>query len=214
MPASSSWFALIIPSAKSWPTAAAIFFRSSMAKSRCRSSETRKPRPNSALSSNSELHQVGPRPSAFLRPRRRRQVAAVNRGAAGGVGDHRAVAEQLRQHFDVRRLAAAGARAAEFKQRAQELLLAQLRRLDLAPVGFRQAEEEIPVLAFRQAQRRLRPHVDGLELRLGLVLGRADVHAERAAGAILGGDLQREFQALEIGHARVGALEGRRSAGQ
>ena len=57
--------------------------------------ETRKPRPNSALSSNSELHHAGPRPSAFLRVRRGRQVAAVNRGAAGGVGDDRAVAEQL-----------------------------------------------------------------------------------------------------------------------
>ena len=90
---------------------------SSAANSFCLSIETRKPRPNSALSSNSELHQVGPRPSAFVGVGRGRQVAAVNRGAAGGVGDHHAVAEQLREHLDVRRFAAAGARAGELEQR-------------------------------------------------------------------------------------------------
>ena len=47
------------------------------------------------------------------------------------------------------RLAAAGARATELEERPQELLLAQLGRLDLAPVQFGQGEEEIPVLALR-----------------------------------------------------------------
>ena len=57
------------------------------------SSASRMPRPNSALSSNSEFDQAGPRPSPFARPRRRRQVAAVDRRAAGGVGDEHPVAE-------------------------------------------------------------------------------------------------------------------------
>ena len=53
------------------------------------------PRPNSALSSNSELAQAGPRPVGVRRPRRGGQVAAVDRRAAGGVGHHHAVAEEL-----------------------------------------------------------------------------------------------------------------------
>ena len=47
------------------PISGASLASSSPANSRCLSSETRKPRPNSALSSNSELLQAGPRPSAF-----------------------------------------------------------------------------------------------------------------------------------------------------
>ena len=49
------------------------------------------------------------------RVRRRRQIAAVNRGTAGRVGYDHAIAEQLRQEFNVRRLAAAGASAREFE---------------------------------------------------------------------------------------------------
>ena len=49
------------------------------------------------------------------------QVAAVNRGAAGGVGDEGAVAEELRQQLDVRRFAAARAGARELEQRLQQL---------------------------------------------------------------------------------------------
>ena len=53
----------------------------------CLSSARRMPRPNSALSSKSELAHAGPRPSRFVGPGRRRQVAAVDRRAAGRVGD-------------------------------------------------------------------------------------------------------------------------------
>src|SRR5208337_3048779 len=56
-------------------------------------------------------------------------------------------------------------------------------------------------------QWRLWAHVDGLELRLRLVARRADVHAQRAAGAILRRDLQRELPALEFRIAAVCALE-------
>jgi hypothetical protein len=47
------------------------------------------------LSSNNEFDQAGPRPALVVRPRRRRQVAAEDGRAAGGVGDHEPVAEQL-----------------------------------------------------------------------------------------------------------------------
>ncbi len=50
---------------------------------------------------------------AVLRVGRRRQVAAVDRRAAGRVGDEQPVAEQLGQQLDVRRLAAA-AQAPEY----------------------------------------------------------------------------------------------------
>ena len=59
-------------------------------------------------------------------PGRGRQVAAVDRGAAGGVGDDQAVAEELAEQLDVGRFAAAGAGAGELEQRLQ-----QLRALDV-----------------------------------------------------------------------------------
>ncbi len=67
---------------------------------------------------------VRPRRSAAVavgRVRRRRQVAAVDRRAAGGVGDEQPVAEELRQQLQVRRLAAARARARVLEQRLEEL---------------------------------------------------------------------------------------------
>ena len=79
----------------------------------------RMPRPNSALSSNSELDQAGPRPLPSG-VGRGRQVAAVDRRAAGGVGDQHAVAEELRGEADVRGLAAADAGAGELEQRLQQ----------------------------------------------------------------------------------------------
>ena len=87
----------------------------------CLSTARRMPKPNSALSSKSELDQAGPRPSRFVRVGRGRQVAAVDRGAAGGVGDERAVAEELGEQLDVGRLAAAGAGAGELEERLEEL---------------------------------------------------------------------------------------------
>ena len=59
--------------------------------------------------------------------------------------------------------------------------------------------------------RQLRRHVDGLVLRIGLVLGRADRHAQPAAGAILRGHLDGELLALELRALVVGRLEGRRA---
>ena len=63
------------------------------------------------------------RPAAVAigRVRRGRQIAAVNRRAAGGVGDQQAIAEQLREQLDVRRFAAARAGARVLEQRLEEL---------------------------------------------------------------------------------------------
>ncbi len=70
---------------------------------------------------------------------RRRQVAAVDRRAAGGVGDEQPVAEELGQQLQVRRLAAAGAGARVLEQRLEELraLVIELgqRRCDPARAG-------------------------------------------------------------------------------
>ena len=63
------------------------------------------------------------------RPRGRRQVAAVDGGAAGRVGDEQAVAEELRQEPQVRRLAAARAGAGELEERRQVLRAAHERRV-------------------------------------------------------------------------------------
>ena len=90
------------------------------------------PRPNSALSSKSELDQVGPSPVPVLGVRRGGQVAAVDRRAAGGVGDHRPVAEELAHQLQVGRLAAAGAGAGELEER-----LEQLRALDHVDLDLR-----------------------------------------------------------------------------
>ena len=65
------------------------------------------------------------RAAAFgvLAVRSGRQVAAVDRRAAGGIGDQHAVAEELGHQLDVGSFAAAGAGAGEFEERLQELLL-------------------------------------------------------------------------------------------
>ena len=91
---------------------------------------------------------VGPRRPASLRilaVRRGGQVAAINRRAAGRVGDIQPVAEQLRQQLDVSRLAATGACAGELKQRLQQLQVLHLAMRQLAAIHFRQAQEEVPV---------------------------------------------------------------------
>src|SRR5581483_8733266 len=142
-----------------------------------------------------------------LAPRRGGEIAAVDRGAAGGVGDSETVAEQLCEELEIGRFAAAGAGAGEFEERLERLHFAHAGGVNLAAVGFGQPEEEIPVGALAVAEWRLRAHVDGFETGLGLVARGADVHANAAAGAILGGDLERVFESLPFGEAGVDGLE-------
>ena len=108
------------------------------------SSARRMPNPNSALSSNSELDHAGPRPVVVRGVRRGRQVAAVDRRAAGGVGDHRPVAEELGEELQVRRLAAARAGAGVLEQRLEELRALHV-VADLATVRVGQRQEEVVV---------------------------------------------------------------------
>ena len=143
--------------------------------------------------------------------RRGGQVAAVNRRAARGVANQRAIAEQLRHQLDVGGFAATRAGAGEFEQGLQQLDVFHLAQAESAAVGFRNLQEEVPVVALGFAQRHLGRHVDGLVLGLALGLGRADFHAQRAAGAILRRHLQRVLHLLEFLPARRGRLEGGRS---
>ena len=110
-----------------------------------------------------------------------------------------AVAEELGQELEVGRLAAAGAGPGVLEERLQEL-----RALDVEPrrraraVELGEVEEErrsSPAPASRSGA--LRRHVDGLVPRVRLVLGRADLDAEVAAGAVLGRHLDRVLPALE-----------------
>ena len=92
-------------------------------------------------------------PVGVGRPRRGRQVAAVDRRAAGRVRDHQPVAEQLREELQVRRLAAARAGAGELEQRLQELGAAHGAEVDPRPVARGQRLEERDVLALGGDQR-------------------------------------------------------------
>ena len=133
----------------------------------------------------------GPAPLGVGRPGRGRQVAAVDRRAAGGVGDHQPVAEQLRQQFQVGRLAATGARAGEFEQRLQELRTAHGPEVHPRSVCHRQRFEERDVLARGGDEWFARRQVDRLGDRRAGDDGRAGLDAQPASGAVLDVHLQR-----------------------
>ena len=130
-------------------------------------------------------------PVGVGRPGRGRQVAAVDRRAAGCVRDHQPVAEQLREELQVRRLAAARAGAGELEQRLQELGAAHCAEVDPRPVARGQRLEERDVVALGGDQRLARGEVDRLASRVARRDGRARLDAQPAAGAVLDVDLQR-----------------------
>src|SRR5581483_5062124 len=104
------------------------------------------------------------RPAALgiLRPRRGGEIAAVDRGAAGGIGDQQPVTKELRQQLEVRRFTAAGAGAGELEQRPAELRVFHQAEVQLGTVDFRQPQEEVPVLTLLLAQRWLWRHCNRL----------------------------------------------------
>ena len=105
-----------------------------------------------------------------------RSRTAVNGGAARGVGNDHAIAEQLGDQLYIRGLAAARARAGELEQRTQELAALNSLLVNLA-LEVRQRNRILPILLLGGlAGQRL--HVQ----RLGL--GGADLYAVAAAGAI------------------------------
>ena len=78
-----------------------------------------------------------------LRPGGRRQVASVNRRAAGGIGDDGPIAEELGHQLQVGRLAAAGAGAGELEQRLEQLRPLHRIGLHQLPVDLRDLQEEL-----------------------------------------------------------------------
>ena len=122
-----------------------------------------------------------PAPVGVDRPRRGRQVAAVDRRAAGRVGDGQPVAEQLREQLQVRGLAAAGAGAGELEQRLEELRAAHGAEVDPRAVAARQLLEERDVLALGVQPRLARVEVDRLAHRVPARRHRARLDAQPAS---------------------------------
>ena len=75
------------------------------------------------------------------------------------------------------------------------------------------AEEDVPALALDVAVVEGRLHVDGLVADVRLALGRADVDAHAAAGAVVGGDLDREPVAGQVAGLELLVHEARRAPG-
>ena len=64
----------------------------------------------------------------ILGPGRRWQVPAVDRRAAGRIGDYAAISKELRNQLQIWRLTASRTSSREFKQRLLDLLLTDIRR--------------------------------------------------------------------------------------
>ena len=112
-----------------------------------------------------------------LGPRRDRQIAAVDRGAAGGVGDLRAVAEQLAEQLEIGRLTAATAGAGELEQRLQELHAADVGEIDPRAIVDRQSFKERDVGRSASSSGCLSARLIALTLASrGLVSGQASTH--------------------------------------
>jgi len=139
-----------------------------------------------------------------------RQVAAIDRGTAGGVGDHGAVTEQLRQQPQVRRLAAPCTGARELEQGLEILHPAYLAEIDLGAVIGRQGLEERQFRPRLLQQRGLRLHVDRLHARLRRAVRGAGLDAELTAGAVLDIDLQRKPRLGKAARIHGGGMESSR----
>ena len=140
------------------------------------------------------------------------RVAAVDRGAAGGVGDQQPVAEQLADQLEVLGLAAAAAGPENSNSgwRTWEPLTVSGPSV---AVQLGDPEEEVPALQLALQELIHRGHVDRLVLDLLLGMGRADLDADPAAGAVVGrmdGASSRAGRGSgNLGlEARRGALQG------
>ena len=163
---------------------------------------------------------VGPGRAAPIgadRIRRCRQVAPVDGGAARRVGDECPVAEELCEQLDVGRLAAAGARTGELKERGHQLAAFDACQVHRLRVGVRYGQEVGEIRRFALANRNLRGHIDGapsgffLGFRM-LFTGRAHLDAYATAGTVFGRHLDGEFLAREILPLRIDGLESLGSA--
>src|ERR1044072_7251922 len=73
----------------------------------------------------------------------RRQIAAVDRRTASSIGNHQAIAEELRQQLHIRRFAAAGAGARIFEKRFERLGTFVIETYHAAAIQFRQLQENV-----------------------------------------------------------------------
>ena len=141
--------------------------------------------------------------------RGRRCRTRIDRGAARGVGNHHLVAEQLRDSLDIGSLAAAGAGTRELEQGLCELEV--LHRLGLVDdlLVADVPGDVLPILLLGHLLLQRAHHQR-------LLLGRADVHAVRAARTVERRDLDAELVLLGLAqpllpfHARCGGLGLRR----
>ena len=148
---------------------------------------------------------------AVRRPRRRRQVAAVDRGAAGRVGDDHPVAEQLGQQLQVR----ASRRSPRRRRRTRTAARSICEPLTVAgsierAVDLRDREEEVEALALDLEVVALRLEVDRAVADRLLRVRRARVDADPAAGAVVGSDLDRHLHPGQVPVAPVLHGEARR----
>ena len=146
------------------------------------------------------------------RPRGRGQVGAVDRRAARGVGHDHPVAEELGDELEVWSLTAAVAGERELEERLEHLGTLDRVMCDQAPIERWDRLEEFPVRPLDIAMRSSGLEVDGLVLDLGLALGRADVHADAAAGAIVRGHLDGDPVVQQVAGLEFLGLEARRRA--
>ena len=137
-------------------------------------------------------------PVAVRRPRRRRQVAAVDRRAPGCVRDQHPVTEELGQHLEIRRLAAPFAGARVLEQRLQHLGALHRRRIDERPVDLGDREEEVEPLALDLEVLELGLEVDRAVTDRLLRVRRARVDADPAARAVVGRNLDRHLHPREV----------------
>ncbi len=134
-------------------------------------------------------------------------IASVDGRAARSVGDQHARPEQLGNQLQVRGFSAAGASPAEFEERLPELAAPDRIRGDIRD-DLRQLLREAVLGVFR-----LDYIVQGFHLQ-GLLLGRADIDAVAAAGAVQGRGLD---QVAEPGQGLASAFQspqGFRGTGQ
>ena len=79
---------------------------------------------------------------------------------------------------------------------------------------FGERGEKGPVGAFGVPQWRLRHHVDGLVFDLAFALRGANFHAERAAGAVFGRDLESKTEVIHFAPAGLRVFESGRRGGE
>ena len=141
------------------------------------------------------------------RPRGGGQVGAVDGRAASRVGHDHAVAEELADELEVRRLAASGAGAGELEEGFEHLgTLDRVVRQQTA-IELRDGLEEVPVRPLDVAVELHGLHVDGLVADLRLALGGADIDAHAAAGAVVRRDLDGQAVVRQVVRAELLALE-------